>query len=178
MISQSRAVNFLLDLVNLDARDVKRMHSTYADVLGDRQGLALLMLRDDMRAVWDAKDLRHRDWYLFRLRDSFHGIGIMEATLKTAGVAHLGELDNQQRMEMQARLNRPPEITLSEAVLFYLQTIGDHLRHCPNATCALPYFIADKKWQKYCSEACAAPAVRESKRKWWADNRAKNGGIE
>jgi predicted nucleic acid-binding Zn ribbon protein len=27
-----------------------------------------------------------------------------------------------------------------------------------------------KRWQKFCSEKCAGPANRESKRKWWQEH--------
>lgn len=68
-----------------------------------------------------------------------------------------------------------PPPTPMEAVLFHLQRIGDKLRHCPNPECPAPYFIASKKGQKFCSPECAAPSQRESKRKWWYENRAKGG---
>jgi hypothetical protein len=72
----------------------------------------------------------------------------------------------------------PPPVTPFEAAVFYFQTsIADLAKHCGNSECPAPYFIAIKKWQKYCSEKCAGPAARESKRRWWQENRAKNGGL-
>jgi hypothetical protein len=43
---------------------------------------------------------------------------------------------------------------------------------------AQPLFHRKKRWQKYCSPECAGPATRESKRKWWNENRARNGGLQ
>lgn len=72
-----------------------------------------------------------------------------------------------------------PEVPLTsfEAAMFYLQTqLTDSLRRCPNPTCPAPYFFATKKGQKFCSTVCAEPAQRESKRKWWNENRAVKKG--
>ena len=69
-----------------------------------------------------------------------------------------------------------PVVTCLEAALYHLQRLGDRARHCGNPECPAPYFIAQKKGQKYCSPECAAPSQRESKRKWWNANRTKEGG--
>lgn len=70
-----------------------------------------------------------------------------------------------------------PEITTLEAAVVYLQDwIGDKAKHCSGPTCPAPYFIATKKWQKFCSPQCAEPAQRECKRQWWRENRAKDRG--
>jgi hypothetical protein len=71
----------------------------------------------------------------------------------------------------------PPEITHFEAAVFYLQTsVAERAKYCGGPHCPAPYFVATKRWQKYCTEECAGPALRESKRRWWTENRAKNGG--
>jgi hypothetical protein len=42
---------------------------------------------------------------------------------------------------------------------------------CGNPNCStLPYFIAAKATQRYCSEQCAELFQREWKRKWWAEH--------
>ena len=48
--------------------------------------------------------------------------------------------------------------------------LADRMRYCPNSTCPAPYFIAKRRSQKYCSDACALPAQREFKRAWWAEH--------
>jgi hypothetical protein len=58
-------------------------------------------------------------------------------------------------------------------VLLRALHVADRMRHCPNAACPAPYFIARRRSQKYCSDACALPAQREFKALWW-----KNYGTE
>jgi hypothetical protein len=58
-------------------------------------------------------------------------------------------------------------------VLLRALHVVDRMRHCPNAGCPAPYFIARRRSQKYCSDACALPAQREFKALWW-----KNHGTE
>jgi len=68
----------------------------------------------------------------------------------------------------------PPQVTPFEAALYYFQTrISDLAKKCAHGDCPAPFFIAAKRSQKFCSEACAGPANREAKRKWWHDNRGK-----
>jgi hypothetical protein len=55
-------------------------------------------------------------------------------------------------------------------VLLRAMHIADRMRHCENPECPAPYFIAARRSQKYCSEACALPAQKEFKRTWWADH--------
>jgi hypothetical protein len=53
--------------------------------------------------------------------------------------------------------------------IWHGQKFADLLRICPNSDCPAPYFVAEKRSQKYCSKTCAAPAQREQKRIWWSD---------
>jgi len=55
-------------------------------------------------------------------------------------------------------------------VLLRALHIADRMRYCPNPACPAPYFIAKKRRQKYCSDACALPAQREFKRAWWDEH--------
>jgi hypothetical protein len=48
--------------------------------------------------------------------------------------------------------------------------VAARMRNCANPTCPAPHFIAARKSQRYCSDACALPAQRESKRIWWVEN--------
>jgi hypothetical protein len=40
--------------------------------------------------------------------------------------------------------------------------------YCANKDCRHPYFLRERKTQRYCSEECAGPSQREFKRNWWA----------
>lgn len=55
-------------------------------------------------------------------------------------------------------------------VLLRALHVFDRMRYCPNPECPAPYFIAIRRSQKYCSDACALPAQREFKRKWWQEH--------
>jgi len=55
-------------------------------------------------------------------------------------------------------------------VLLRAMHVADRMRYCPNPTCPAPFFIANRRSQKYCSDACSAPAQREFKRDWWSEH--------
>lgn len=55
-------------------------------------------------------------------------------------------------------------------VLLRAFEVADRLRRCPTSDCPAPYFIAQRRSQKYCSDACALPAQREFKRTWWREH--------
>jgi hypothetical protein len=63
-----------------------------------------------------------------------------------------------------------PVLDRFEVALMYCMRSAERLRVCQNTECPTPYFIAQRRWQKYCSEKCAQPSQREFKRKWWADH--------
>jgi hypothetical protein len=58
-------------------------------------------------------------------------------------------------------------------VLLRALHVVDRMRHCPNAGCPAPYFIARRRSQKYCSDVCALPAQRQFKKDWWNAHRGK-----
>jgi hypothetical protein len=161
----------------------------------------LVQIRDYLRKVWDEPDSRRRDWYLFRLRETYQlaiafaseeakdfqkklplvTLNLLSGYLKGEHAAARDRLleevwDYRRRVD---EAYEPPAPSALEAALYFLQ---DRLRgltkHCGNPDCPAPYFIAKKRWQRYCSEECAGPAARESKRQWWRQNRAKDGGLE
>jgi len=57
-------------------------------------------------------------------------------------------------------------------VLLRAFEIADRLRFCPTPKCPAPYFIARRRSQKYCSDACSLPVQRECKRAWWREHGA------
>lgn len=123
--------------------------------------------RDRLRLAWAAEDRRRREWHLFALRLDYH---------RELGIHALpSEFSTDQLMSL---LWTVPPITALEAALFYLSAgIGDRARVCRGPGCPARYFIAKKRWQRYCSEVCALPAQQEAKRKWWRENRAKGAGL-
>lgn len=64
------------------------------------------------------------------------------------------------------------EVAVDEFALVLLRGmhVADLMRLCPNPTCPAPYFIAKRRSQKYCSDACSLPAQREFKKAWWREH--------
>jgi hypothetical protein len=68
---------------------------------------------------------------------------------------------------------------LNEILWFTLLRYSQDLGICaneksdknPGGTCVTPYFIKYRPQQQFCSEECALPAQRESKRRWWSEHR-------
>jgi hypothetical protein len=59
---------------------------------------------------------------------------------------------------------------LEDVVWLTLLQHSRELAICGNRTgeCPTPYFLKYRPRQKFCSDACALPAQREFKRKWWS----------
>ncbi len=57
-------------------------------------------------------------------------------------------------------------------VLLRAFEVADRMRFCTTPNCPAPYFIAPRRSQKYCSDACSVPAQRECKRTWWREHGA------
>jgi hypothetical protein len=136
---------------------VRRMLSRHREIFSSLEKSKeferlLSEIRDWLQRAWDAPDVRHRDWYLFTARyryESLHGDDAMIPDV--------------------------PHVTPFEAAIFYVQTNAHRMQRCPNPSCPAPYFLKapGKKVQKFCSPECAGPSRQESKRRWWASNRAK-----
>jgi hypothetical protein len=139
----------------------------------------LWTLRNHLRTAWDAPDRRAREWHVFQLRRKFSEWSLEPFVLFTdPDFKKKMGFDDPHRPDKLGQpidlSEQPPADTALEAVMFYFQTtIGDRAKHCGNTDCPAPYFIAEKRWQKYCSEDCAGPANREAKRKWWHENKGK-----
>jgi hypothetical protein len=150
-------------------------------------------LREHLRAVWQATDLRVREWYIYELRRlytqhtrAFSAPALIQA-IRSAADRLLGPIsqdvpaviDFQQiGAELRKRsefwgywVDPPPALTGFERTMFHLQRIAHRARKCENPECTAPYFFLKRKGQKYCSEECALPAQRRAKSEWWARNR-------
>lgn len=108
----------------------------------------LALVAQLLRMAWDSPILRKREWYLADIEGFYH--------------------------HAFNRFGDPPAFALPlEALVYYFRRNIDRALHCPNPECPAPYFFSTEKGQKYCSPECARPAQLESKRRWWADHRAK-----
>jgi hypothetical protein len=126
----------------------------------------------DLARAWESPDLRHFEWYTWKAQMDYEfqaasarhdllepGVSIENMPSAIAAITESGE--------------PPVTITPVEAAIYHLRRNRKRALHCPNPDCPAPYFFASKKGQKYCSLECAKPSQRESKRRWWAENRAQ-----
>jgi len=131
----------------------------------------------DLAMAWDRTDLRGFEWYTWKAQREYE----FQAASARHGVtsSHLArrpgdDVDVEAIKAAIIESEEPPAtITRIEAAIFHLRQNRKRALHCPNPDCPAPYFFASKKGQKYCSPECAKPAQRESKRRWWAEHRAK-----
>ena len=166
-ISAKRLRNFLLGVVNSngaagDAIWFRRQFSDFfpGEWLSWAVGLPgaltepefwevmLLIQRDHLRAVWNSPDTRTAEWRTFTLRYREH--------------------DNMPPpLQRNRDMELPAAVPLQQA-LTYLEQNVDLLRRCGNPDCkTMPYFFAERRSQKYCSEPCALPAQKAAKLRWW-----------
>jgi hypothetical protein len=104
-----------------------------------------------LRRAWEEQIPSRREWRIFKMREKMH-----------------------RRFNPEWNGDEPPEETPIDRALLYFQRSGELAKRCGNPDCpAAPYFFAARKGQKYCSEECAQPAQRASKRNWWATTGAK-----
>jgi hypothetical protein len=136
--------------------------------------------QDWLRLAWDAPDLRAREWFIFEARREYHYQTLVNpqvnARIQSSVLA--GKDWQIHTAEEMALIRQAPPLGPFERALYHFQRIADRARRCGNPECPAPFFFAAKKGQKYCSSKCSAPSQREQKRRWWQENRAKNGGIE
>jgi hypothetical protein len=161
------------------AQDQKRLLRRYPEIFRfsalDTRNM-ILSVRSHLRAAWDAPDSRVRDWYIFKVRQIYkrhlesrtRGLSIRE--LRAQAFQILKEMREDRRIWSEPPEEPPPQ-TPFEQVMSTFHRIGTRAAHCKYAECPAPYFFRDKNNRKYCSPECAAPAERESKRRWWGENK-------
>jgi hypothetical protein len=192
VITQARAEAFLLRLANRDLEAdpmAERLRFTYPEMgapFGTHLQLwseALRWVQVYLRLAWRAPDDRYREWCLYEMRRYWRDSTVVvafhtEEPRITHDIFSAVPAPGIDPSLVDKRMIEPPNITAFEAAAFYFQSrIGDLAKYCGNPHCREPYFIADKRSQKFCSEKCAGSGNRESKRKWWRNNKAKKGSL-
>lgn len=76
------------------------------------------------------------------------------------------------RSEELGLVCRPKDDPLT-AVLVHALRLADRMHFCENSGCPAPYFIAQRRSQRYCGEECAKPAQRAYKKAWWDEHGAE-----
>jgi hypothetical protein len=125
-------------------------------------------LREMLRRAWDTPDSREREWLCFRIRDHF------AVMMRRRNMTHEEMLKEESDVTITGPRYTAPPITPFEAAIFHFQNQDKRVRHCRNPECQEPYFFARKRNQEYCSPDCAEYGQRESKKKWWNENRGKS----
>jgi len=134
-----------------------------------------------LRLAWDATDLRRREWAIFEARRFYREATVIvpiQIAMSKAEAEGNGEEWRRLAFELNAARDTAPALTPFERVAYHFHRIAERARRCANSECPAPYFFAVKKGQKYCSSKCSAPSQRDQKRRWWRENRAKNGGAK
>jgi len=122
----------------------------------DKYKYWVLRLCATLRVIWRAPDRRTKEWGMFRISQDFYGQGVPEL------VNH--PYSNEADFLLLGL--KPP--SRGERLLLEFMRWAELTRYCGNPDCPAHYFIATRRSQKYCSDACSKPAQREFKRRWWA----------
>lgn len=172
LITQEEAERLLFDWANLKREDTERFLKRWGGLLGDVSA-SVFSYQEELRHAWDAPNSRDRSWYLFMIRHSY-AFEMRRQAMAHTDAELTAPMTPEKILALKQMMAAPPEISPLEAALYYLQEgIGDRAKHCANVGCRDPYFIAEKRWQKYCSPRCAAPSNVEAKRRWWHENKEK-----
>jgi hypothetical protein len=118
-------------------------------------------LRDALRVVWKQTDLVARQWGVFNILGTYFVTG---GSRRIIGPI-LGPLEP---FAYAPGIPGP-----CGSILLQLLKYSDLIRYCGGPECPAPFFIARRRSQRYCSDACAKPAQRKAKRDWWARNGKK-----
>jgi hypothetical protein len=147
----------------------------------------LLELRDELRLLWDfdAEPGKPPDLSKARsYREGAHGNSLQHMVDAAEGdspvqTAICNYWLRRERLPYMVNWTKAKKeiVPVRDCLPVVLATscvrFTGNLKICQNANCDKPYFISKRRDQKYCSPKCAAPAKRESKRMWWAENRSK-----
>lgn len=144
-----------------------RLLQRYPEVFPDQSEQSLQLARlfgMFLRKAWRAPTSRERAWYLADAESLSH---------RQRECFTIDAEPFRSKIAVDRFLDPPPTATPLEALLTYFRRSADRALYCPNPDCVAPYFLSKKKGQKWCSDACAVASLRESKRRWWRENRAK-----
>lgn len=185
LVSAAQARHFLKELANVERDSINRFVRRFGKIIpnqfgsGDldeatieahsdkivkKEGLTfhiegaltptVINLRNIVRKVWVEPDLRTKRYGVFLLWN---------------WAMAPGSLDGLYMGVPTMPTTLPPPSPFEQS-LQYLLDFADLARYCANPDCPAPYFFAKRRSQRYCSDACAIPAQREFKRKWWAEH--------
>jgi hypothetical protein len=119
----------------------------------------LMPLRDTLQAIWRVKDVRAKQWGIFKIRQDYF--------------SHDDPRFNNTPLPTYASYFKPKELGPPDFFERSFIQMIDHVhktRICKNPDCDAPYYFATRNNQKYCHPECAKPSQREYKKSWWRRN--------
>src|SRR5215469_769980 len=173
------APTLLREVANLREDGITRFKKLYPPFFERYYGQELLLLRDQLRALWtNGKQMAMHvsiAWNEFSRRlkedrerepDKFGTVTLQEFIcnlwLNRAPHGGIGVLWEGRKREI-----RPDPYELPALLAYCSLLNGDRLRVCRNRDCQAPYFVVSRRDQRYCSAECAAPSKRAAKRRSW-----------
>jgi hypothetical protein len=147
-----------------------RMLTRYPEIFDfsrdwEAQYPVLVTVREVLQDIWDAQDVRRRDWLIFELRDRYQRV-------RTGARHGVREVLEESMADSFGLFGCVPEKTPFEAAMFRLQTnLVDRMLHCPNPDCLAPYFFRQEIGQKSCSPECGDYLRRKSRLRSYYKNR-------
>jgi hypothetical protein len=163
-------VNMKIPSVESSKQEKKEFADAYARLRLRYGSLAdpvsMNIIHSFLRAAWDAKTLREKEWLLYRLRDVH---AKMERRRATPELAHIDLFAAEMNAAYLA--NAVPPQTPVEDMAYYLLRNARRARKCVSPECPAPYFFSTKRRQQYCGDDCTRVAKLRVKRESW--HRAK-----
>ena len=155
------APEFLQELANLREDGIVRFQQKYAPSFDRCEKSEILKLREELRALWTGG--KHMPATLAAVWDE-----------KRAPGTPLGEfICNRWLRACRGGLvilmgEIQPDFEAPLALLAYCAHLCmNRMRVCGNEDCPAPYFVAERRDQRFCSSACAAPSKRAAKLRSW-----------
>ena len=160
-----KAAEFLSDFANTHAEDLDRFESKWeqAAPLGWSGGVeAFVATQQIVRSIWERRMQGHEAQLISR------GLGLdfPRQEYQDSSLAQLVRVDWEGSFFWLSTRD------LNDLIWISLLQYSRRLAICANLDngCPTPYFIRSKPNQRFCSDACARPAQRAFKRKWWNEH--------
>ncbi len=174
-LPRREAERFLTEIANLrdDPASVRRLEAqlgAFAPWPARWSGESGLRdLRDKIREVWREPNLLRRTWAALALFLQVVIQPLQDETRKSSDAPRPDIRPGEDFLEVLNRIPVPPPDPLSQVFSYFTEST-DRARYCANPDCLAPYFLAKRRTQRYCSDACSKPAQQRFKREWWAEH--------
>jgi hypothetical protein len=158
---------------HLDSRhSIEELGSVPSDKVSDA---AATEYQHILCGAWIASNHRSKRYFIYHLRRKLYNV--LTATTNewkakeirdARGVVEPAALVDQKHVEWMREI---PDAAFDSVIdrLDVLWTRG-LTKVCGNPECPAPYYIAQRRSQRYCGEQCADLFQREAKRSWWQEH--------